>query len=165
MNKSDEFGFYGMQIDNFLKKLSSSEPIPGGGSAGCLVMCIGLSLLKKCAVVSKKRYEKNGDTEKIRQIDEIVADIDEFADFFKWGMDEDARVFLECVSKKDVSFDERFYEARKISQEFLSKANLSLEVGRRLLEICSPYIVLDCRAGCYMIETAMEVFRGNAEYC
>ena len=79
------------QIDDFIKKLSSKSPIPGGGGASALIGAIGVSLCSMVAnlTAGKKKYEEyQSDLEEIiirtqKSIDKLLTLIQKDAEVFE----------------------------------------------------------------------------------
>ncbi|KGM99256.1 methenyltetrahydrofolate cyclohydrolase [Clostridium botulinum] len=84
-----------MLLEEYINKLSSKEPTPGGGSAAALVSSLSSSLTAMMLnlTVGKKLYESYDDKLK-KNIDETLKKSSEYNDLFLDYMDKDEEAFL-----------------------------------------------------------------------
>jgi len=84
-----------MFIEEYINKLSSKEPTPGGGSAAALVSSLSSSLtaMMLSLTIGKKLYESYNDKLK-KDIDETLKESNEYNDLFLDYMDKDEEAFL-----------------------------------------------------------------------
>ncbi|MBO4337060.1 MAG: cyclodeaminase/cyclohydrolase family protein [Lachnospiraceae bacterium] len=84
-----------MSIDDFIKVLSSSEPVPGGGGASGLVAAVGMSLgnMVLALTTGKKKYAQYQ-----QEIEESMIKANELTDRLLLSVDKDAEAF-EPLSK------------------------------------------------------------------
>jgi len=124
-----------MSLKDFLEKLSSNEPAPGGGSAAALAGSIGASL--GCMVanltIGKKKYE---DVEE--EMKDLKVKFEEYRDKFLQLMEEDAQAFNEVIEalKLPKSTEEEKRARNEKIQEKTKKATLlPLQIAKDALEV------------------------------
>ncbi|POZ88859.1 MULTISPECIES: cyclodeaminase/cyclohydrolase family protein [Petrotoga] len=124
-----------MSLKEFLEKLSSNEPAPGGGSAAALAGSIAASL--GCMVtnltIGKKKYE-----EVEKEMKNVKVKLEEYRDKFLQLMEEDAEAFNEVVEAlklpKSTEKEKRVRNER--IQEKTKKATLvPLQIAKDGLEL------------------------------
>jgi len=105
------------QISHYLKSLASSEPAPGGGSAACVVLALGSSLLGKVAAISATKSNDNSFQEEMRQADQAQAEAMQLAD-------QDAQIYTQVVEtyRLKAATDVEKKERRKKIDSALEKA-------------------------------------------
>ncbi|MCR4716260.1 MAG: cyclodeaminase/cyclohydrolase family protein [Lachnospiraceae bacterium] len=115
-------------IDSFIKELSSSAPVPGGGGAAGLVAGVGMSLsnMVMALTTGKKKY-----AEYQSEIEEIIAKANVITRELLDAMDKDAVAF-EPLSKA--------YGLPKNTEEELAKRNEVLEAA--LVVACEAPLAL-----------------------
>ncbi|WP_231160147.1 cyclodeaminase/cyclohydrolase family protein [Clostridium botulinum] len=88
-----------MFIEEYINKLSSKEPTPGGGSAAALVLSLSSSLtaMMLSLTIGKKLYESYDDKLK-KDIDETLKESNEYNDLFLDYMDKDEEAFLTLMN-------------------------------------------------------------------
>lgn len=84
-----------MSIDEFIKVLSSSEPVPGGGGASGLVAAVGMSLgnMVLSLTTGKKKYARYQ-----QEVEESIIKAGELTEKLLLSIDKDAEAF-EPLSK------------------------------------------------------------------
>ncbi|PNR92079.1 methenyltetrahydrofolate cyclohydrolase [Petrotoga miotherma DSM 10691] len=124
-----------MSLKEFLEKLSSNEPAPGGGSAAALAGSIAASL--GCMVanltIGKKKYE-----EVEEEMKNLKVKLEEYRDKFLQLMEEDAEAFNEVIDalKLPKSTEEEKKARNEKIQEKTKKATLvPLQIAKDALEV------------------------------
>ena len=152
-------------MDTFLKTLSSSAPVPGGGGASAYVAAVGMSLGSMVAnlTTGKKKYAEY--QEEIEQIIEKAGKLtDELADY----MQKDAVAF-EPLSKayglpKDTEEEKTHREevlekclvaASETPLELMEKILESMKILERLSVIGSTLAISDVGVGIQMAKAAL----------
>ena len=152
-------------MDTFLKTLSSSAPVPGGGGASAYVAAVGMSLGSMVAnlTTGKKKYAEY--QEEIEQIIEKAGKLtDELADY----MQKDAVAF-EPLSKayglpKDTEEEKAHREevlekclvaASETPLELMEKILESMKILERLSVIGSTLAISDVGVGIQMAKAAL----------
>jgi formiminotetrahydrofolate cyclodeaminase len=106
-----------MKLRDFLEKLSSKEPAPGGGSASALAGATAASL--GCMVanltIGKKKYQ---DVEE--QIKKIKEKLEEYRNKFLIEMEEDAKAFNKVIDALKLPKDTE--EQKKVRKEKIQEA-------------------------------------------
>ena len=141
-------------MDTFLKTLSSSAPVPGGGGASAYVAAVGMSLGSMVAnlTTGKKKYAEY--QEEIEQIIEKAGKLtDELADY----MQKDAVAF-EPLSKayglpKDTEEEKTHRE--EVLEKCLVAASETMKILERLSVIGSTLAISDVGVGIQMAKAAL----------
>lgn len=110
-----------LMIKDYIEKLSSKEPIPGGGSAAALAGALSSALTAMVfnLTIGKKVYEEYNDEEKalinasLKKIEECNVELMDF-------MDKDGEAFLSLMAA---------FRLPKESQEEKIKRNESIQLG------------------------------------
>jgi len=145
-------------MDTFLKTLSSSAPVPGGGGASAYVAAVGMSLGSMVAnlTTGKKKYAEY--QEEIEQIIEKAGKLtDELADY----MQKDAVAF-EPLSKayglpKDTE-EEKAHREEVLEKCLVAASEKPLELMEKILEsmkILERLSISDVGVGIQMAKAAL----------
>lgn len=124
-------------LEEYINKLSSKEPTPGGGSAAALVSALSSSLTAMMLnlTVGKKRYEGYSDKLK-KEIDDTLKDTLEFNEKFLAFMDEDEKSFLTLMDAfklpKDTE-EEKEIRKKEIDNGYEIALNTPLNLAREAL--------------------------------
>ena len=142
-------------MDTFLKTLSSSAPVPGGGGASAYVAAVGMSLGSMVAnlTTGKKKYAEY--QEEIEQIIEKAGKLtDELADY----MQKDAVAF-EPLSKayghREEVLEKCLVAASETPLELMEKILESMKILERLSVIGSTLAISDVGVGIQMAKAAL----------
>src|SRR5439155_1203334 len=84
-----------LTIDDLLRRFSSSDPTPGGGSASALSSAIGTSLLMMVAALPKTR---SGSEEDRSALGRAAAELPEIRDRLATAIDEDTAAYDAVVA-------------------------------------------------------------------
>ena len=144
----------------FLEKISSDNPVPGGGSVSAYVAAMGLALLKKTLVFTLKKAEP----EAREKIEAVLKDADDLLDEFLKMVNLDAEVFLKCINNKSLPFDERFEESKGIAQEICDLCHKAYKVHAKGSYLYSKSMKLDYEAAQRLIDAAFRISWENAHY-
>ncbi len=108
-----------MSIDEFIKVLSSSEPVPGGGGASGLVAAVGMSLgnMVLALTTGKKKYAQYE-----QEVQESIIKAGELTQMLLLSIDKDAEAF-EPLSKA-YSLPKSTDEEKAYRDEVMEKALL-----------------------------------------
>ncbi|HOB16376.1 MAG TPA: cyclodeaminase/cyclohydrolase family protein [Defluviitoga sp.] len=124
-----------MTIREFLEKLSSKDPAPGGGSVAALAGALASSLgnMVSNLTIGKKKYKDV--EEEIKKVNETL---EKYRDTFLEEMEEDARAFSEVIDSLKLprnTDEEKKIREEKI-QESTKKATLiPLKIAKNALEV------------------------------
>ena len=154
-----------MVMNEFLKVLSSSEPVPGGGGASGYAAAIGMSLGSMVAnlTTGKKKYAEY--EEEIQQIikkaEQITGELAEF-------MDKDAEAFEplskayglpknteEEIAARNQIMEEALVKASEAPIALMEKIMEAIEVLSRLAVIGSRIAISDVGVGVQMCKAAL----------
>ena len=154
-----------MVMNEFLKVLSSSEPVPGGGGASGYAAAIGMSLGSMVAnlTTGKKKYAEC--EEEIQQIikkaEQITGELAEF-------MDKDAEAFEplskayglpknteEEIAARNQIMEEALVKASEAPIALMEKIMEAIEVLSRLAVIGSRIAISDVGVGVQMCKAAL----------
>ncbi|KEH98025.1 methenyltetrahydrofolate cyclohydrolase [Clostridium botulinum C/D str. BKT12695] len=124
-------------LEEYINKLSSKEPTPGGGSTAALVSALSSSLTAMMLnlTVGKKRYDEYSDKLK-KEIDDTLNDTLEFNEKFLAFMDEDEKSFLTLMDAFKLPKDtEEEKDTRKtaIDNGYETALNTPLNLARESL--------------------------------
>lgn len=124
-------------LEEYINKLSSKEPTPGGGSAAALVSALSSSLTAMMLnlTVGKKRYEGYSDKLK-KEIDDTLKDTLEFNEKFLAFMDEDEKSFLTLMDAFKLPKDteqEKEIRKKEIDNGYEIALNTPLNLAREAL--------------------------------
>ncbi|KGM95460.1 methenyltetrahydrofolate cyclohydrolase [Clostridium novyi A str. 4552] len=124
-------------LEEYINKLSSKEPTPGGGSVAALVSALSSSLTEMMLnlTVGKKRYDEYSDKLK-KEIDDTLNDTLEFNKKFLAFMDEDEKSFLTLMDAFKLPKDtEEEKDTRKtaIDNGYETALNTPLNLARESL--------------------------------
>ena len=120
--------FLTSSIKEYLKKLSSEEPIPGGGGTSALVTALGISLMLMVSRISLKRLDKRGQksvNRAIKLLEHMRRDAEQIIDL-------DPKVYKEVMAsytrlKKSGKTPEAQAEVeRALANSFRLQADLAL---------------------------------------
>ena len=140
-------------IQEFIKVLSSKEPVPGGGGASALAAAVGMALGSMVAnlTTGKKKYAEHQ-----AEIEEILQKAEAFTGELLEGMDKDAEAFEPLAKAYGLPKDteEQIAERRNIMEKALLDASLAplalmekilqaMELTKRLSEIGSNLAISD----------------------
>ncbi len=157
-----------MEIKEFLEKLSSDTPTPGGGSASALAGAISASLVEMVAGLSEKKGKLP-----LQELKEIRRKASTLRRRLLRAVDEDARYYEEVIKAfrlpKDTETQQsyrskriqRAYEkATVIPQSVCENALKLLEYSRSLTLKGNPNAVSDIKVAGYLADAA---FKGGLE--
>lgn len=139
-----------LTIEEFLKRLASKSPTPGGGGAAALVSAISAALNSMVfnLTVGKKAYENyTGEIKEI--IDNSLKESNELIEFFTLYIDKDAEVFSRLMdSYKLPKSNEDEKNARKLKIEDCIKeaAEVPMVVAENVYKLY-PIIWNACQYG------------------
>lgn len=159
-----------MFIEEYINKLSSKEPTPGGGSAAALVSSLSSSLtaMMLSLTIGKKLYESYDDKLK-KDIDETLKESNEYNELFLDYMDKDEEAFLtlmdayklpknddkeKSIRKKEI---ENGYEKALITP--LNLARESLKFYEKILTTVkygNPNLISDGGVAAILLYSAIE---------
>ncbi|MBI4395032.1 MAG: cyclodeaminase/cyclohydrolase family protein [Candidatus Omnitrophica bacterium] len=104
--------FVDSSIKEYLKKLSSEEPIPGGGGTSALVAALGIGLMLMVARISLKKQEG----EKRENLLKVIETLDRMQQNASEIIDLDPKVYGEVMNS--------YLEAKKISDPELAQQKI-----------------------------------------
>lgn len=138
-----------MSVNEFLSKVASSEPTPGGGSiaALCGAVACSLSTMVAALTVGNKKYA--GVREEMK---ELIFSMEGLVDFFIVQMDDDAQAFesvMEAYRMPKNSDEEKKLRSATIQQRLKGATEVPLDVAQKALKAMD------------MIEKAVE--KGNSQ--
>lgn len=127
--------FYEMQIDEFIKKLSSKDASPGGGTVAALTAALaaGLNSMVYSLTIGKKKYEAL-DEEIKEKILALEKESKEFANYILEYMEKDKEVFLalmDCYKLPKENEEERLIRNLQIQEKTVGAMMVPLELSRK----------------------------------
>lgn len=125
-------------IEKFLEKLSSSESMPGGGTAAALTAAEGVSLIEMVCNLSIGK-------EKYKEYESLIINIknscEENKKTFLYYMDEDAKLFKEI--EKVFALPRSTEEEKKIYKKEMEKAcKICCDIPKKIIELCDKSLKL-----------------------
>lgn len=153
------------RMDDFIKVLSSAEPVPGGGGASGYAAAIGMALGSMVAnlTTGKKKY-----AEYQEEIDTILVKVDKITLELMEFMDKDAEAFEplskayglpknteEEIAAREQIMAKALKEASEAPLALMEKIMEALEVILRLSEIGSRIAISDAGVGAQMCKAAL----------
>ncbi len=153
------------RMDDFIKVLSSAEPVPGGGGASGYAAAIGMALGSMVAnlTTGKKKY-----AEYQEEIDAILVKADRISFELMEFMDKDAEAFEplskayglpknteEEIAAREQIMAKALKEASEAPLALMEKIMEALELILRLSEIGSRIAISDAGVGAQMCKAAL----------
>ncbi|MCR4715873.1 MAG: cyclodeaminase/cyclohydrolase family protein [Lachnospiraceae bacterium] len=142
-----------MSIDDFIKDLSSSAPVPGGGGASGLVAAVGMSLANMVMALTtgKKKY-----AEYQSEIEEIIDKANDITRELLNAMDEDAVAFEplakayglpknteEEIAHRNEVLESALVVAAEAPLNLMEKIANAIDITARVAEIGSRLAISD----------------------
>ena len=156
-----------LPIDEFLNRLASDAPVPGGGSVGALAGALAAALGRMvCALTAGK--PKFADVQS--QIEQIAARLTRAELMLKRLIDEDAAAYGELhaafkLEKSDPNRKRHIAAAAELAAavplETVAVSRQVLGDLRRLEQIGNPNLRSDVEAGVHMARAAMNAAAAN----
>ena len=155
-----------LSCSDFIRKLSSREPVPGGGSVAALVGALGAALgnMVGALTLGKKKYAAVED--EIQQcmedviimqkelMDLVQKDIDIFEPLSKlYGMSAETE---EEKQKKEALLEKALEEACMVPIEVMAKCGRTVELCKVFAEKGNRIAVSDAAAGAILCKSAIE---------
>ncbi len=147
-----------MSLNGFLSKISSAEPVPGGGSVSAYVALLGIALLKKALAFGLK----TDDVSKSEQITQLLSLIDGVQKELILMVDEDAIAFLECLNAPKGR--DRFKKAQEAAERIYRLCQQALNLHAKGLYLYRKSLKNDYEGARRLIESACKISWENARY-
>lgn len=156
-----------LTLREFLDRLASDEPTPGGGAAAALIGALGSALGQMAAALtlSKPRFEPVRD-----QIEQIVRRLDRAGAMLRQLISEDAVAYEQLAATRKIPRDDPT-RAERLEQAASYAAAVPFQVvaiGHRVLHdlqrlepIGNPNLASDVRAGIALARAAMHAAAEN----
>ena len=151
-----------MEISEFIDKLSSKAPVPGGGGASALVGAVGVSL---CSMVANLTLGKQKYAGYREDIENILCRAEEHSDRLLDLIGRDAEVF-EPLAKayslpkdapdRDGVMENALSAACSVPLEIMKEANAAVLLAEGLLEKGSRLALSDVGVAAAALKAAME---------
>jgi len=151
-----------IQIDDFIKQLSSKSPVPGGGGASALVGAIGVAL---CSMVANLTSGKKKYAEYQKDIDEIILRTETSANQLLQLIQKDAEVFEPLSAaygipkedpKRDEILENALVKACSVPMEILREVSGVIDIIEQLREKGSKLAISDVGVAASACRCAME---------
>lgn len=154
-----------MKMNDFLKVLSSGEPVPGGGGASGYAAAIGMALGSMVAnlTTGKKKYARYQE-----EIEEIILHGAQVTEELTEFMDKDAEAFEplskayglpknteEEIAARTEIMEKALVVASQAPLDLMEKIVEALEIISRLAEIGSRLAISDAGVGAQMCKAAL----------
>ncbi len=127
--------FKELTIDQFIEKLSSDSPVPGGGSAAALAGATAAGLIAMVASLTagKAGYEEHWD-----EMTSIRQEMEQARDFFLNAMDEDAGSYakvIDCFKMPKDTDEEKACRLQAIQDSLYGAAVIPLQIAEKAAEL------------------------------
>jgi formiminotetrahydrofolate cyclodeaminase len=134
-------------LAQYLEKLSSREPVPGGGSAGAVAGALGAALL---GMTARYALGKGKSAEVEKKIGDIVSTVDAARGKLLEFAGHDAQAYLDVVSARKAG-DKPAHEnakavAAKVPQQIIDVCQACLAEAPYLYQEGNPHLVSDVKA-------------------
>ncbi len=154
-----------MSIDDFIKELSSSAPVPGGGGASGLVAAVGMSLANMVMALTtgKKKY-----AEYQSEIEEIIEKANAITRELLNAMDEDAVAFEplakayglpknteEEIAHRNEVLESALVVAAEAPLNLMEKIANAIDITARVAEIGSRLAISDAGVAAQCLKAAL----------
>ncbi len=150
-----------LSLRGFIDEISSDYPVPGGGSVSAYVATLGLALLKKTLVFTLK---KDIDEQVRSDIKALLEEADRLLEEFFTLVNEDSKVFLECLKDKGKSAKERFAPAREVAQKICDLCHKAYKIHAKGSYLYNKSMRADYEASQRLIDAAFRISWENAHY-
>lgn len=127
--------FKELTIDQFIEKLSSDSPVPGGGSAAALAGATAAGLI---AMVASLTAGKSGYEEHWDEMTSIRQEMEQARDFFLNAMDEDAGSYakvIDCFKMPKDTDEEKACRLQAIQDSLYGAAVIPLQIAEKAAEL------------------------------
>ena len=126
-------------LEEFVNKLASSEPTPGGGSVAAFTGALSAALnqMVYSLTTGKKKFQELEDLEKKTVTDSVFRTKNYIKDFFE-AMEEDKRAFellMDSYKLPKDSEEEKNYRKNKIKQNTIGATEAPLSLARASLKM------------------------------
>jgi len=128
-----------LPVKDFIAKLASDTPTPGGGSAAALSGAMSAALLSMVLQISLK---KKNDAEEVKKIKEIIEECNKTAKRLTLLIDEDALAFdkvMEAYKMPKKSIEEKNERKKAIQLQLKSASLVPLEVMKNVKKLFSYF--------------------------
>lgn len=124
-----------LKISEFVEKLASSEPVPGGGAVAALCSSLACAL---ASMVARLTAGKKGYEEAFEKAEQIVKDFDRKADAFQRLMEEDVVAFdkvMDAFGLPKVTDEEKKARTSAIQEALKGAAEVPMKVAEESAEL------------------------------
>ena len=128
-----------LPVKDFIAKLASDTPTPGGGSVAALSGAMSAALLSMVLQISLK---KKNDAEEVKKIKEIIEECNKTAKRLTLLIDEDALAFdkvMEAYKMPKKSIEEKNERKKAIQLQLKSASLVPLEVMKNVKKLFSYF--------------------------
>lgn len=139
-----------LNLEEFVKELSSNSPAPGGGGVAALssALAASLSAMVFNLTVGKKKYMELLDDQK-NAVDEALSSSTVLRDEFLQMMDSDAEAFLKLISYFKLPKEtevEMSFRKQKIEEGYTEAMKVPFELAEKTLKLYD-YILVAAKYG------------------
>jgi formiminotetrahydrofolate cyclodeaminase len=155
-----------MNLDEFIEKLASSDPTPGGGSVAALSGALGTALTIMAARISLKKTDLEDDLRD--DFNKIIETSEKYIEKFKLKVEEDAEAYNSVISayklpktsddetaKRKAAIQDAFKHAAEIPMEVAEDACSILKHARFIVEKGSTNCLSDSAVAVRMLNSAV----------
>lgn len=148
----------------YLEKLSSRQPVPGGGSAGAVCAAMGAALI---AMSARFSIGKGKSAEVEEKINVIIAQADAARLQFIDLAGKDAQAYLDVVSTRKAgdkaAHEKAKVEAARVPQDIMDLCRACLKLTPYLYQEGNPHLLSDVKAAETFLNAGIDAARHMQE--
>lgn len=151
-----------LSLEEYVTKVDSISPTPGGGSVAALVGALGAALNRMLANLSVEKTKfKEASHAKQELFATAFHDLKQYEDALMDGIDGDALSY-ECVVsaykiKDEDEIQRALHTSAFIALDIVRNANLALVAVSNLLELANKNVLSDLIAGTILLQACVEI--------
>jgi len=153
---------YKEKFKGYLKSLGARKPAPGGGSAACLVFCIGISLIEKAAsysvVLKPKDSRQSAQNKKLKK---IITSLKALKIKVYPYIDKDGQVFEKVMASKGKKRLGFVKQSNRIITDTIKASESAFLLAKEAKSGIKSSIISDFNTGLGLIKSAVNGCRAN----
>lgn len=155
---------YRKDFKNYLSDLARRQPSPGGGSAVCLILCLGISLIEKAANYSLAIKPRNSpQIRKNKEIRRALRNLSRLKKEIYPCIDKDARLFSRIMKAKPAAKTRLLKESQSLITYIGEASHKVFSLSGALESTIKRSIISDFRIGLNMARVALSGCVANLE--
>lgn len=163
-----EYNYLQEPLENYIKKLSSKTPCPGGGSASILSLAIANALI--IMVCNYTIESKKVDETSRQKAKEIIVKAEDIQKYLNNGIEQDSVIYQKIqetskIARKNIEHQRFYQDALKQGIELhinmLNYCKMMLDWNEILAEKGNPYLISDVGVSTSLILGVIEATKIN----